>query len=444
MTADRSVSVGARIRAARLTTGLSQGDLGGNELSASYVSLIEADKRMPTAAALTVLAERLGTTIEFLRDGVDPGVRQELTLQLQYAELALHSGEAAESLTQFEALVTGAAGLPDLVGRAAWGRARALEATGQLERATALLEDLREQAEVDPAQSGRWAEIVIALCRCYSEVGDLSRAIDLGESAMVRLGALGLEGSDLQAQVISTLLGVYHSRGDHLRAQLLADALIAQVDQGDSRLARGAAYWNAALVAEARGRLGEAIDLAERALAMYAEGGSARAISRLRVAYAWLLLRGPEPDLVRGRALLEQAHAELVEFGAATDVAQCDTELARVSLLEGDAPAAIAALQHLLTDGDEHRMETIRGLLLLGEAQCVDGRTEVGLRTLGRAAEALSGVGSGREAASSWRETADLLARYGDVGLALPAYQRALELLGVTAAPVATPTRPRP
>lgn len=42
---------------------------------------------------------------------------------------------------------------PDLTARARWGRARALEEMGRTDRAIALFEELREQAERDPGRA---------------------------------------------------------------------------------------------------------------------------------------------------------------------------------------------------------------------------------------------------------------------------------------------------
>ena len=335
MTTDGNSAFGSRLRDARLAAGLSQVQLAGSELSASYVSLMEAGRRQPTERVLRLLAERLGVTPGMLRDGVDPRVRQEVGLRLRYAELALQNGEAEEALASFRDLVEPGRAMPDVAADVAWGLGRSLEALGRLEEAVAVYEGIREADGRDPAGAARWAETVIALCRCSVELGDLGRAIELGEGALDHLDALGLDGTELQAQLVSSLLFAYFQRGDLVRAQLLADALIETVDSRPSRVARGAAYWNASLVAESRGRLAEALDLAERALAMFAESDNRRSIARLRIAYAWLLMRQDDPPLERAESLLRQAREELVDTGTLVDLAYCDTELARVRLLSG-------------------------------------------------------------------------------------------------------------
>ena len=183
----------ARLRARRLERGLSQAELAGEEFSASYVSLLESAHREPTPHVLEVMSERLGTSVEFLRDGIDPDARRELALGLRYAELALQNGEAAEALERFTETGVQAAAIPELTAESAWGCARALEALGRLEEAVAAYDAIRAANLGDPASASRWAECVIALCRCSVETGDLGRAVDLGEDALRHLAALGLE-----------------------------------------------------------------------------------------------------------------------------------------------------------------------------------------------------------------------------------------------------------
>ncbi|GAA2628255.1 hypothetical protein GCM10010307_17960 [Streptomyces vastus] len=53
---------GRRMRELRRHAGMSQADLAGPELSASYVSLLESGKRVPSPEVVAALAERLGVT----------------------------------------------------------------------------------------------------------------------------------------------------------------------------------------------------------------------------------------------------------------------------------------------------------------------------------------------------------------------------------------------
>ena len=94
----------ARLRQARREAGLSQAEAGGDALSASYVSLLESGRRRPTDAALAVLAERLGCTVDYLVHGQDPADLDRIRLTLDYADLALRNGEPVDALTQLDAV----------------------------------------------------------------------------------------------------------------------------------------------------------------------------------------------------------------------------------------------------------------------------------------------------------------------------------------------------
>ncbi len=433
--AHRQEDIGNRIRETRRALGLSQLELAGDDLSASYVSLLESGKRSATKHVVDILAARLETSAEYLLEGIDVRARDGQELRLRYAELALQNGEGDEALTHFRQLVAETDPDSAVHREASWGACRALEASGRIEEAIEAYDRVRMAALNDPDHHPRWAEAIIALCRCSGEVGDLSRAIELGEEALRHLGELGLQLSDLQVQIVSTLVGSYYYRGDLVRAQILATQLIDAVEGMASPLARGAAYWNASLVAESRGRLGEAINLAEKAVAMYSEASNQRSYARVKVAYAWLLLRQAEPALARSTALLTQARAELSESGGTLAVAYCDTELARCELLAGRSAEAIVIAQRVVEQIGEGRIEAGRAMLVIGQALCEQGNLGDGRAQVAHAAQILQGAGGGREAATAWREAGDVLSQLGEHMAATDAYQRALGLLGVSAAP---------
>lgn len=433
--ADSQVQVGQRIRDCRRALGLSQLELAGDDLSASYVSLIESGKRTATGHVIELLAARLETTADYLLEGVDVRVRDEQELKLRYAELALQSGEAAEALRVFTALRDETTVDSKQHRAATWGRSRALEATGDLENAIAGYDEILVAAVADPGRDGLWADAVIALCRCSREVGDLGRAIEVGEQALQHLGGLGLQMSDGQVQIVSTLVGAYYVRGDLVRAQQLVSALVEAVDALPSPVARGSAYWNASLVAESRGHLGEALALAEKALVVYAEVDSLRSYSRLKVAYAWLLLRQAEPAVDRSRDLLLQARTELADTGGTVDLAYCDTELARCELLAGHSEEAASIAQRVVDALGEDRIETGRALLVIGQALCELGKVAEGRAHVAHASQVLARSGGGRESAAVWREAGDVLSQLGEHAAATDAYQRALGMLGFSPTP---------
>lgn len=432
---------GSRLATLRRQRGISQSDLAGGELSTSYVSLLEAGKRMPQRRVLERLAERLGCAVDYLETGVDPGDRQQLVLELRYAELARRSGELDAALERFEALAAGvaveAAGLRDDV---LVGLAHTLEATGRIEDAIKLYDEVRTRAEDDP-RAAHWWPAVIGLARCHREVGDIGYSIDIGEQARRRLAADGLLATDLGVQLVATLVAAYYERGDLARARLLIDEAGHAAELLDSRVARGAAYWNASVVANEQGRRGEAMLLAERALAMYAEGDDACGQAALLQFNGWLLLRQDPPRPQEALALLDRASALLEQAGAGSLLAHCDTESARAQLLLGEvddaATRAMRALGRLRGGG---ALEAARARVVLAAVHFASGSEHAALQAYESAAENLRASGATRQAAGAWLELADVLEGQGRDTEALVAYRQAATCAGLRSA--AAPVRP--
>src|SRR3954452_22114378 len=92
---------GARLRRLRAERGLLQSDLVGDGVSASYVSLLESGRRQPTPPVAAALANRLGVPLELLLNGASDADLQEARLNLDYAELALRSGEPDSAPSAF-------------------------------------------------------------------------------------------------------------------------------------------------------------------------------------------------------------------------------------------------------------------------------------------------------------------------------------------------------
>jgi transcriptional regulator with XRE-family HTH domain len=432
-------SFGRRLRDLRVQHRLSQVDLAGDELHPSYVSLLEAGKRRPTPDVLRLLADRLDSTVEYLQHGVDPEVTERITLAVRYAQLALKDGEPAQALRHVEELLESDLTLPaDLASESHLLRAQAREGLGQLDAAIEDLEVLAAAA----AAAGQWEvhmSRVIDLVRCYQEAGDVAYALDLATEALARIASLGLGGADVHAELVSTVVGAYYVRGDLVKAGQLAKGALAEVEARSSTRARGAVLWNASLVAEARGEVSDALLLAERALALYSEGGDARAIARLRVAYGWLLLRSAPPQPAEARGFLQAAHAVLQDVGSAIDIAYCETELARAAVLLGEAEEGLQ-----LAETAAHRYEGITRLesastaLVRARALLALGRRDAAVDGYRAAAGILGELDVSRQAASAWRELADAFAQLDLLSDAAMAYQQALSEAGVPSAPDVT------
>jgi tetratricopeptide (TPR) repeat protein len=228
------------------------------------------------------------------------------------------------------------------------------------------------------------------------------------------------------------LVFCYYERGDLASAHTLAQAVIEDAEREGSPRARAAAYWNAAIVAEARNDLRSAQRLTDRALALYGEVDNARAVASLRVNAAWLMLRTPKPDHESAYEVLVQAHRELTAVGSPLEVVSAETEMARCRLLAGDPADAEAVAEEALRKLDRrHCLEAARVRAVLATAQFALGKIDLAVETYAHAVRNLDGCGSSRQAGAVWRELADALSAIGRVQEAMIAYRRAADAAGL-------------
>lgn len=426
-----SEEFGRRLRALRLEKGLQQGQLTGPGVSASYVSMLENGNREPTPRVVAHLAEILGVDPVVLAGSpARSALDEEQRLRLASAEMALALGDRPRAVAEFTELE------PALGLSAAWGLARALEATGDLDAALHVLQRVTSEAN-DKGDAPLLVRSQIARSRCLAERGDDSEALEAAQSALKAVLNHELVGSDEHAQALSALIGRCYTLGDLLRADELSRELLHLVDGGSSWRARGSAYWNAAGVAEASGDLVTAVAYAERALALFSEGDDERAWARCAVACAWFWMRREDaaPHLEDVERLLSRAAGKLIDSGTELDLAYLETEQARCALLRGDPERAAALVERALERlGTAPRSETATALLVLAEALAVSDPAQAA-SVAERLEMTLLSLPYNRGAALSWRGLAEVHRRLGHADAAYRALEQALDANVITASP---------
>lgn len=422
-------TIADRVREARLAAGLSQTALAGSAFSPSYISLIEAGHREPTDSALAVLASRLGTTLEYLRHGEDGPNEARTRLEIDYARLDLTQGDAAGALRRLKALDLDVV-TPALRVMALSEMARAHEAVGELEESVAILEPLVADARARHHHVEA-ATLATALVASYLEAGDLHRSVEVGERVLVDLEEADLLGTDEQLRLASTVLWAYVERGDLLYSTHRAAELIALAESQGSPRGRGSVYWNAALVAEQRRDYELAQRYTERALALLSEGEPDRDLPRLRLNYAWLLLRSEPAQPREALEHIERAAPDLAVLGSEIELARLDVERSRAHLLLGDLATAEtfvkAALDRL---GDPPRIETAIAQLSYGDVLYARGDNDGAAKAYRWAADMLGMMQASRQSAAAWRDLGDRFLRQGDAAAAAQAFDRALREAG--------------
>ncbi len=428
-------TLGQRLRALRVERGLSQADLAGELVSPSYVSLIEAGKRSPEPEVLEGLARKLGCSPLYLESGVAPEEVNEQRLRLQFAEMALKNGDTADARDLYTELAR--TGSRETRLTAIWGLARAEESIGNLKGAVEHLDTLLEASRAGEPGAPGLLTLLVGKCRLYERAGDYNRGIEVGESARAEVRELGLQGSEDEIKLATTLIASYWGRGDLFSAQQLAAGVIERAERLGSRSAQGNAYWNASLVAEARGQLTQAIDLAARALALLSESAAplAESLASLRVTYAWLLLRCDPPRIEEAESLLGNAHAVLADMAFGPKLAACETELARCALLRGNFNEAVRvadrSVGRLLEAGGA---ETENAHVVAGLARIMRGEEDAGIREVAAAAAGLNVLEARMEAAKAWRDLAECMIQCGRSEDAISALRQAADCAGARSA----------
>ncbi|TNY37686.1 helix-turn-helix domain-containing protein [Thermomonospora catenispora] len=447
-------NVGERVRNLRLARRMSQAQLAGHDLSDSYISLIESGKRTPTPAVLRLLAERLGCTAEYLAEGIEPEQRAHLEVRERYARLALRTGDAAAALAGFDEVISGSDD-PGLTLRARWGRARALEALGRFETAIGVFEEMREHAERDSGRSSALPALV-ALARCYRAVGDLGQGIALAERVLARLRDLELNAGEEHTEAARVLLLAYVDRAELDRAHELGRRVLSVRAPSAAELA--AAYHRASGRALEQGAVGDALYLADQALAARDETACLRAQARLHLAAARALLRGVRPF---GDAPHPAAEAMGLLSGAAVNLdgaeaVECAIETARALVLLGEPARAIETVERepALAEAvgqhgngraedpgpdaapqfDVRSLQVVQARLIIARAHLAMGARDTAVTVLQgtfAALDRLGGRAPARPVAHLLRELGELFESAGDPAGATTAYRRALQVVGL-------------
>lgn len=414
---------------------MSQGELAAAiGVSNSYLSHIEAGRRPVSGPIADQVAAALGIDVAQLENGVPADQKDELRLKLSFGEMALRNGDWTLALQTFAEASAQARELPleRFIDEATWGRARALEATGQLEEAIAVYEELRERPHLSPSVAR--TNVCRALVRAYSECGDLGRAIDVGESALSELH----EPVDVvpRVELLCTLAGCYVERGDLTRAGMLTSAAQSMADDEGSLRARASAAWESALVAAERHQDHQARVLADRALALYRELDAQRAIGLLHIVSANVYLRQAVPDPDSALPLLERAVEELRSSGTALDVGYARTEQARAYLARGEVERAGATAAEALAGLPEgERIQRGRMLLIQGRAARQLGSNDQALSAFESAAACFELAGASRRSGAAWRELGEAYVELGRPAEAIEAFRKATDAVGLSSAP---------
>lgn len=423
-------ALGGRLKAARVSRGLTQSALAGDGISSGYVSRIESGIRRPTLKVLTELARRLDKPVDQLLRGISSTEYDEIRLGLDYAELALENGEGEEAERHSRDALTRAelASLEQFQSRGHYLLGRAYEVLGRLDEAVRELEHaVASDSTVLAVRAG------IALTRCHRNQGDVSLAIEVGERIQATLPALGLDRTDEAVQLAMTVASGYIDRGDLNQAARLCADVIRHTEEWASPAARSSAYWSASVAFSERGEIQDAVALATRALALQGEGNDTRNLARLRLSLGRLELRMDQASVPEALAHLSRARDELKWSSAGViDIAQSGMALADAHLRSGDAEHAVElAAEVEAMDEPATLPERAEAAMIRGQAAWALQRTDDAVEAYQTAIDLLTACDEDRYSAQLWYDLAELLDQVGLVDQSNNALRTAARATGL-------------
>jgi tetratricopeptide (TPR) repeat protein len=424
--------LGDRLRALRIASGMTQGQLAEGRFSKEYISQIERGKTRPTEATIAWLAEKLGVEPSFLVSGVSTEARTKVEALIARAEAlsgAHHYPDAVGAFRDASAALK-ETHAPTLELRILAGEAWALQQNGEIQPAIQLLQRARELAEGAEFSDVERADVVFRLAVCRYKLSSISTALALFDEALALAERSGLPCDLLRAEILGWRSRCRRRQRDYVAAhEDVQRALELAQDVGDRR-AIANTYFQASLIAQRQGHWILSRNYAQRARELYEELNDERNVGRLLLALGGLtLLLGDEDQAVEH---LKASFSRAVDSESSPDAAQALQGIARVHLQRGEYEQAEELARKALTllEGREDFLhEVCPSQLVLGRALMERGRLEEAehcFRAADAAAEQLASISHRAEA---WVALGDLAARRGDDRESARLYRNAAEAL---------------
>lgn len=407
------MSLGGRIREHRQSAGLTQSELGGRELTKSFISLVERDRAMPSVDTLLVLARRLGTSVDGLLGGhgyLPEGAVQSV-LALSRDALRQRDFQNAETLLEMVRYLASRHGLEE-----AKREAQLLEATlafrrENYETAWSTLQTAKAASEA-ARDAWRGGRALALMGQVKLRRGEFPEAADLLREALLKLRRARAGRDPVRTEAL-TALGtclIYMGRvEDGLRR--FQEASTSTAAQRNPSLL-GQALWGMGWAYRKQGNLGQARDLLLDAKACMEK---AEELPDLM----WVLHNLGQLFLEEGRtaeALRHFHHAlRVMDRLGKPDRAPILTEIARAHLYENQLAEAETFAERALqsAEGVHDQVEHAEAQLLLARIHLLRGRMKKAVVLLEDALQAFRARGMEEKAAEALRELGLLLRQKG-------------------------------
>jgi tetratricopeptide (TPR) repeat protein len=425
-------TLGERLRAMRVSAGLTQTELAGDRCSKEYVSQIERGKTRPTADTIAWLAERLGVDPGFLTTGVDTVQRDRAEAALARAEALLEARRYEEACETFDAVLVdvGASPFVQLEVRSLSGKAWSLAELGNIRDAIELLGEARLRVEGPEFDDVARADVLFRLGVCRYKLASVASAISLFDEALALADRSGLPCDLLRADILGWRSRCRRHQRDFEAAREDVERALELAQSMDDRRTIANVYFQASLVSERMGHLIASRNYAQQAKALYQELNDQRTVGRLMQNLGGLHLLLGKPEIAVEH--LNASFALAVEADSKADAALALGNLATVFLHVEDYEAADdhARRSLALFEGREDWIQDIgQNNVVLGRSLMERGRLDEAEECFKVADQTFERLGSVSYRAGAWVALGDLASRRGDDREAARLYRNAAEAL---------------
>jgi transcriptional regulator with XRE-family HTH domain len=423
---DDQVVLGTRLRRLRLAKGLTQREVAAPAYTHAYISTIEAGRRQPSPEALRHFAERLGVDVDDLVSGRPPGLVTELEAALRDARTAASEGR----LDEVEATVGSVErrahryGVRRIQARAHEIRALVLERSGRLEDALEEFERSEHLLRDEPPVAR--VEAIAGKARCLQALGDIRYAIFVLES-LRRSAAPDEADLGFRVHVAAGLLNAYLDAGLLTAAEEAAEELERSRPRLRDHVRRGQLYLYLARLRATQGKAREADRLLADAADAYEASGLRTETGYAHLARGILLsrehkLNAAEKELARARGIFEETRNE-------KELCNTLVELARVERLRDRTDEAAAMLESVIRRLDGGHTELLAWAHREYALLFVERDPAVSEKHLRQALDLFDRGDEHVETAATYRMLGDLLRANGDRGAAFEAYAAGIHRL---------------
>lgn len=389
------MSLGRRIRQVRQSRGLTQSQLGGSELSKSFISLLEKDRTQPSVHTLVLIAQRLGTSVDSLlaQNGNIPEMVGGGLLAMSREAIRNRDFADAEKFLETVRFLTGRYGLDEAAREADLQKAQI-----HLEQRAFADAWQKSQIVLESSQQARdhWrvGRALLLMGRVKVRRRDFPEAVPLLERALTALRQARAGRDPARVETLIALGATLGYMGDYAAAiRRYQEAATSDVAQRDGKL-RGHALWGIGLAQRKMGNHDAAREFLLKAKDAFEQAEELRDLTRVVHNLGQLLHEQGRPkEALRhfhqalrvaerlqrpvdraatlteiGRAYVslgnlddaehfaEQALAEATRVNDPVEIAEAKIVLALVSVGRRDVPRAVDLLKEAVTTFQQRKM----------------------------------------------------------------------------------------